>query len=89
MNRSTNKSHVAIKKIMKYHLNIDISPMFEWDLEGEGNLKALPLLVFWFERAQEAVADDNGGVHYGIHARSYLLSSNLLGPAITVCSCFT
>ena len=41
MNRSTNQSHVAIKKIMKYHLNIDISPMFEWDLEGERNLKAV------------------------------------------------
>ena len=53
MNRSTNKSHVAIKKIMKYHLNIDISPMFEWDLEGERNLKALPHLVFWFESSQK------------------------------------
>ena len=43
MNRSTNKSHVtlicaAIKKILKYYLNIDMRPMFEWDLEGERNL---------------------------------------------------
>ena len=29
--------------------------------EGERNLKALPHVVAWFERAGEAVADDEGG----------------------------
>ena len=59
-NRGTNKSHVAIKKILKYHPNIDMEPFFEWNTEGEGgrDLKALPYVVAWFERAGEAVADD-------------------------------
>ena len=58
MNKGTNKSHVAIKKILKYHPNIDMEPLFEWNMEGEGerNLKALPYVIAWFERAQEAVA---------------------------------
>ena len=69
MNRGTNnKSHVAMKKILRYHPNIDISPMFEWDSKGEQTLKALPYVVAWFERAQEAVTSDEG-VHYGIHAK--------------------
>ena len=56
----TNKSHVAIKKILKYHPNIDMGPLFEWGMEEEGeqNLKALPHVVNWFERARVAVADE-------------------------------
>ena len=40
-----------------------MEPLFEWNMEGEGerNLKALPHVVAWFERAGEAVADDEGG----------------------------
>jgi hypothetical protein len=36
--------HVAIHKILKSHIDFDVEPSFEW------NLKALPLLVSWFER---------------------------------------
>ena len=63
LNKERNKSHVAIKKILKYHPNIDMGPFFEWNTEGEGerDLKALPYVIAWFERAQEAVADDERG----------------------------
>ena len=50
------KSHVAIKKILKYHPNNDMEPLFEWDADGEQSLKALPYVVDWFGRAKEAVA---------------------------------
>ena len=52
-----------MKKILKYHLHIDMEPFFEWNTEGEGerDLKALPYIMAWFERAKEAVADDKGG----------------------------
>ena len=61
LNNGTNKSHVAIKKILKYHPNIDMEPLFEWDAEGEGEqtLKALPFVIDWFERAKVAVADED------------------------------
>jgi Ran GTPase-activating protein (RanGAP) involved in mRNA processing and transport len=36
--------HVAIHKILKSHADFDVEPFFEW------NLKALPLVVSWFER---------------------------------------
>ena len=60
MNNGANKSHVAIKKILKYHPNIDMEPFFEWNMEGEGerNLKALPYVIAWFEKAEEAVAGE-------------------------------
>ena len=57
-NEDTNKSHVAMKKILKYHPNIDMEPFFEWDAEGEQTLKALPHVIKWFERARLAVAND-------------------------------
>ena len=56
MNTHTNKSHAAIKKILKYHPNIDMEPLFQWDAEGEQTLKALPHIINWFERARLAVA---------------------------------
>ena len=55
----TNKSHVAIKKILKYHPNIDVESLFEWDAEGEQTLKALPYVIDWFERTRVAIADDD------------------------------
>ena len=61
MNREANKSNVAIKKMLKYHPNIiDMEPFFEWDIEGDGerNLKALPFIIAWLERAQETVASE-------------------------------
>ena len=60
MNEETNKRHVAIKKILKFHPDIDMDPMFEWDAEGEQSLKALPYVVGWFERAGVAIADNDG-----------------------------
>ena len=59
-NQLTNKSHVAIRKILQYHSNIDMQPMFEWDAEGEQTLKALPYVIRWFDRAGVAVADFRG-----------------------------
>ena len=57
MNKDANKSYVAMKKILKYHPNIDMKQLFEWDAEdGEQNLKALPYVVDWFDRAKVAVA---------------------------------
>ena len=32
--------------------------LFQWDSEGEQTLKALPYLVDWFGKAEEAVAGD-------------------------------
>ena len=54
------RSVVAIKKILRYHPNIDMEPFFEWGMEEEGEhtLKALPYIIEWFGRAEEAVADD-------------------------------
>ena len=60
LNRDANKNHVAIKKILQNHSNIDMEPqLFEWGAEeGEQNLKALPYAINWFERAGVAVADE-------------------------------
>jgi len=54
MNRDTNKSYVAIRKILKYHPKIDMEPFFGWDAEGEWTLKGLPYVLAWFEKAREA-----------------------------------
>ena len=40
MNRGTNKSHVAMKKVLRRY-----ATMSEWDLEGKRNLKGLPHMV--------------------------------------------
>ena len=67
LNRYTNKSHVAIKKILQnhsYYSNaLDMEPLFEWNMEGEGerDLKALPYVVAWFGRARDAVAGTEEG----------------------------
>ena len=33
-----------------------MEPLFEWDADGEQTLKALPFVIDWFGRAEEAVA---------------------------------
>ena len=53
LNKGFNKSHVAIKKILKYH-RIDMEPLYDWDEDGEWTLKALPYVVSWFEKAERA-----------------------------------
>jgi Ran GTPase-activating protein (RanGAP) involved in mRNA processing and transport len=70
LNNDTNKSHVAIKKILKYHPNIDMESLFEWGFEEddeERTLKALPYVINWFEKVEEAMADDDE--EYGIEER--------------------
>ena len=67
LNDDTNKSHVAFKKILKYQPNIDMELLFQWDAEGEQTLNALPYVIDWFERAREAIADDDE--QHGIEER--------------------
>ena len=62
LNRITNKGHVAIKKILRYHPNIDMEQLFEWGSDGERSLKALPYVIDWFERAEKAVDHDDESV---------------------------
>ena len=71
LNEGTNKSHVAIKKIIQYQPNIDMEPLFEWNMEGEGerDLKALPYAVAWFNTARGAVAGNEGGESYNNDAK--------------------
>jgi len=65
LNWGTNKRHVAIKKILRYHPNLDMASLFELDLvDGERNLKGLPRVIDWFEKAKEAVTgedEEDGG----------------------------
>ena len=66
MNEGKNKKHVAIKKILRYHTIMDMEAFFQLgsdDDEEKGNLKALPYLIAWFDRAREAVteSDEEGG----------------------------
>ena len=46
-------------------------PFFEWNMEGEGesDLKALPYVIAWFDRAGEAVANDEERGRYNIDGR--------------------
>ena len=62
LNEDTNKSHVAIRKILHHYPNIDMEPLFQWDAEGEQTLKALPHVINWFESARltrVAIAEDD------------------------------
>ena len=65
LNKGTDKGHVAIKKILLHHPDFDVEQFYQWDLEDEQSLKALPHLISWYDRAKEAVADDEawGGVN--------------------------
>ena len=71
LNEGTNKINVAIKKILKFHPNIVMEPLFEWNMEGEGerDLKALPYVVASFNRAEQAVEGDEEGGSYNIDER--------------------
>ena len=71
MNKTANKSHVAIKKILKYHPYINMEPLFGWDKDGERSLKSLPYVIEWFDRASVAVVDYEKG-----SSRSSLPSSD-------------
>ena len=54
INGKMNKSHVAMKKILKYN-NLDMTQLYNWDSENEYSLKALPFVIDWFENARGAV----------------------------------
>jgi len=57
LNGGTNKSNVAIKKILQHRV-IDMAPLFQLDSEDEWSLKLLPYAIAWFERARKAVSND-------------------------------
>ena len=46
LNHGNNKEHVAIMKILKVHQTFDMKSLFEWEL------KALPRVVAWFDKAR-------------------------------------
>ena len=48
-----------------------MEPLFEWNMEGEGerDLKALPYVAAWFDRAREAVAGEERGGSCNIEKR--------------------
>ena len=48
-----------------------MEPLFEWDMEGDGerNLKALPYVIAWFERAEGAIAEDEDEESYNLEQR--------------------
>ena len=73
LNKDTdNEHHASIKKILKYHPNIDVEPLFEWGAEEddeERNLKALPHVIDWFDRAGVAVAEEDDNSTYHIEER--------------------
>ena len=75
MNRGTNKSHVAIKKILQCYPSIDMEPLFEWDAEGEQTLKALPYVIAWLHRAREALHGDASSVSDYTDSSDYYGSS--------------
>ena len=55
MNSCSNKSHVAMRKILKGDTDIVVEPLFGWDESGEWSLKSLPHLVAWYEVAEAVV----------------------------------
>ena len=84
LNRDANKNHVAIKKILQNHSNIDMEPFFEWGMEEEGeqNLKALPHVVNWFEKARVAVAEGEENYHFEEKKLSAILQFALAMPLL-------
>ena len=51
---------MAIKKILKYHPIIDMEPLFEFvsSEDDERNLKALPYVIAWFDKAKIVIAEE-------------------------------
>jgi len=76
LNEGTNKSHVAIRKILHYHPNIDMEPLYAWDSKDDRTLKSLPYIVSWFGRASNAMEDDDDSV--SVERRKLLQSTSLL-----------
>jgi len=51
MNKGTNKKHVAIRKILLFHKDINMFPFFKWDL------KILPFMMKWLATAADIPVD--------------------------------
>jgi len=45
LNDDVDKKEVAIIKVLKYHIDFDVQPFFEWEFS------VLPLIIEWLERA--------------------------------------
>jgi len=56
LNIGRNKKQVAVQKILRHHAHLDMEPFLEWDL------KVLPLVVSWFDRARDS-DPENSGAH--------------------------
>ena len=65
LNKGVNKGHVAIKKILQYHPLINMEPLFEFvsSEDDERNLKALPYVIAWFDKAKVVVAEEVDEYH--------------------------
>lgn len=53
LNKGADKKQVAIRKILLHHPHIDMDPFFEWDL------KMLPFVVSWIDRASCHAENEN------------------------------
>ena len=62
LNEGTNKRHVAMKKILLYHSDIDMKSLYGWDKECEKSLKSLPYVVDWFGRVKEVAGETGSGI---------------------------
>ena len=60
LNKGVDKGHVAMKKILKYHPNINMEPLFEFvgTEDDERNLKALPYVIDWFDKAKVVIVEE-------------------------------
>ena len=55
MNKTKNKRQIAIRKVLKYHPNMDMEPYFaDWISDYEQTLKGLPYVLALFEKANES-----------------------------------
>ena len=60
LNSRFDKRYVVFTKILRYHPIIDVEPLFTLGSEDdERNLKALPYVIDWFDKAIIAVSDED------------------------------
>ena len=67
MNKSSNKSHVAIRKILKFQPNVfrNMQPFFaDWISDDEQSLKALPYVIDWLNKAARITAQPSPDMIY-------------------------
>jgi len=61
LNNCSDEEQVAVKKILRCHSHLDMEPFLEWDL------KVLPLVVNWFDKAR--AFSQNDGEETNVDAR--------------------